>query len=165
MYCGKSVIFRQPLSIYRLFLTFPEICTVRRQFASAAKIMSFSGNQIFCHSASCVEMGSIGFAVCVDGNQHPLTVRFPFKDALLIGQNHRTEIAVIQGIRILFRSSQACNPIGQLIPFCWIKAGSENGIAVFLISFLSPFTSIVYTGNAWHTESQRINQRKMGRVA
>ena len=56
---------------------------------------------------------------------------------------------------------QLADPVTQTIPLRLIKAGTQSGIAVFLAGLEAPFTSVIDTGNARHTECHGINQRQM----
>ena len=123
--------------------------------------MLSAGDQIHRHAAAGVEMGGIGFAVRIDGNQHSLTLRRAFKDALLIRQYHGAEAAVIQRLRSLLRLRKLSDELRQLIFHRLLKAGAKRRIAVAFISLCSPLASIINTGNPRHSERERINQRQM----
>ena len=66
----------------------PEICTVGGQKTSAAKIMSFSGDQIHCSSASGIKMSHEIRSIRIDSHHDSLMLRLSFENALLIGQQY-----------------------------------------------------------------------------
>ncbi len=54
-----------------------------------------------------------------------------------------------------------CDPITQVIPFRFFKAGTQSRIALVLMSLGSPLTAIVNTRDPRHAKTQGIDQRQV----
>ncbi len=106
-------------------------------------------------------MGRIRLSVSIDGYQHSFSFRLSLKNTLLIRQNHRPEISVIQSLGFPFGFRQFADPLGKLIKLRLRKARPKGRIPLSLICFCSPLASVIYTGDPRHSKAQSIDQGQM----
>ena len=150
-----------------LIFTFPEKCAVWWKFTAIAEVVGISGDEVCCCAAACIKMSGIWSTVSIDSDQNTFTVSFPLKDTLSVCQYHGTEITIIQCVAGFFAAaSLEIHTVRSFRP-C-VKAGTQSRIPLTLICFCTPFTAVVHTRNARHTEAQCVDQRQMlfvGQVA
>ena len=79
----------------KLFLHLPECCGVGRKLAAAAEIVGRIRNQILRHAAACVKVCGIRCLIGIDSHKDALVLAFPLENALLVGEDDGTEVAVI----------------------------------------------------------------------
>ena len=80
-----------------LVFTFEEFHAVRLHFGASTEVKVLSGDEIHGFSAACVEMSRIFVLVNVDCYQNSFVLGASLEDTLSVGENQRSEIAVIQG--------------------------------------------------------------------
>ena len=131
------------------------------QLAAAAKVVDFPGNQVPGAARLGVKVGMIRLRRRVDGHQHPLVLILPLKDELMILLHYRFIAPILQGLTVGKRLGASGNPLGQVILFGLLKAGTQGRVAVLLFPLGAPLAAVIDTGNAGHSEEQAVDGLQM----
>ena len=145
-------------------LTLPEERRAGRQLASAAEVVHFSGDEVYCAAAAGIEMRGIGLVVNVDRDEHALAVCTPFPDALPVGEDELLEVAVAQSAAFAVRLRHGGDGVGQLVPLGRVERGPQRVVALLLGALGAPLTAVIDARNARHAEQQRVDKRQMAAV-
>ena len=97
----------------------------------------------------------------IDCYKNTFRICFSLENTLAVGQKNGTEITVIQCIGMFFCLCQSGNKSCEIIPFRFLKAGTQCRIALFFAGFCTPFTAIINAWDTRHTKGESIDQRQM----
>ncbi len=102
-------------------------------------------------------MRRVALRVRIDCHKHSLTVALALEDTLLIRQHNGTEVSIVERRRILLGLGKLTDPVAQIVPLRFLKACPKRRITLVLMRLRAPLTSVIYTGNAGHTEAECID--------
>ena len=131
---------------------------------AATEVMLRSGDEFICQTAAGIEVSRKGFAVRIDCDENTFILGLSFENTLLVCQENTAEASVGESGMFLSDPAELCNMVCQIVPLRMIIGNAERRIAFLFSACCTPFTAVVYTGNARHSEEQCIDQRQVGRV-
>ena len=93
--------------------------------APASEIMLFPGDKIYSQSAAGIKMRDIFLAIGVDRDKHTLLIGLAFKDTLLVGQKHASEVSIAESLGLFLCRGKMTYPVTEPVPLRLIKAGTQ----------------------------------------
>ena len=126
--------------------------------------MRLSGDEVDRAAAFRVEVRGIRLVVDIDRDEHTLAVRTPLPDALPVGEDELTEVAVAQCAALAVRLRHRGDGVGQRVPLRRVERGAQRVVALLLVSLRAPFAAVIDARNARHAEEQRVDEGQMAAV-
>ena len=163
-YICPSHPIKAPQNLQNHILTFhfPVSRTVRCKFTATAKIVCFSCNQIYRSAASGIKMCHKRLIIRIDCYKNTFRICF-FARKYTGGWseerngNHRNSMHW----NVFLASASLEIKVCEIIPFRFLKAGTQCRIALFFAGFCTPFTAIINAWDTRHTKGESIDQRQM----